>query len=55
MKLILTFLSCFLMFFSYSQNTAPVAKNQTIATDNYTTLNITLVATDADNKSSIGE
>ena len=49
MKLILTFLSCFLLFFSYSQNTAPVAKNQTIATDNYTTLNITLVATDADN------
>jgi hypothetical protein len=48
MKLILTFLSCFLMFFSYSQNTAPVAENQTVNTDKYTELDITLVAKDAD-------
>lgn len=36
------------MFFSYSQNTAPVAENQTVNTDKYTEVDITLVAKDAD-------
>ena len=48
MKKIYSLLFVFLTFIVYSQNTAPVAKNQTVITDSDTSVDITLVATDSD-------
>ena len=48
MKKIYSLLFVFLTFIVYSQNTAPVAKNQTVITDSNTSVDITLVATDSD-------
>ena len=49
MKKIYSLLFVFFTFIVYSQNTAPVAKNQTVITDSDTSVDITLVATDVDN------
>jgi len=48
MKKIYSLLFVFFTFIVYSQNTAPVAKNQTVITDSDTSVDITLVATDSD-------
>ena len=48
MKKIYSLLFVFLTFIVYGQNTAPVAKNQTVITDSDTSVDITLVATDSD-------
>lgn len=48
MKKIYSLLFLLTAFVTFAQNTAPAADNQTVTTDNYTDINITLTGSDAD-------